>query len=69
MRPDWGVLLTGALTDRFGAIRISQVTMGLALLGCLLLALLTPVAAFASAVALGLCYGPVNPANTHIWPG
>ena len=59
-------LLTGALADRFGAIRISQMIMGFALLGCLLLTLSTPVAAFASAIALGLCYGPVNPASTHI---
>jgi MFS family permease len=40
--------------------------MRFALLGCLLMALSTPVAAFAGAVALGLCYGSVNPASTHI---
>ena len=40
--------------------------MRFALLGCLLMALSTPVAAFAGAVGLGLCYGSVNPASTHI---
>lgn len=59
-------LLTGVLADRFGAIRICQLTMGFALLGCLLLVISTPLAALASAVALGLCYGPVNPVSTHI---
>lgn len=59
-------LLAGAFADRYGAIRICQVTMGLALLGCAALAVSTPAAAAVSAVLLGLCYGPVNPASTHI---
>jgi len=59
-------LLSGRLADRFGALRISQVTMIFALAGCLLLAVSTPIAALASAIALGLCYGPVNPVSTHI---
>lgn len=59
-------LLTGALADRFGAIRICQLTMVFALMGCALLALSTPLAALASAVALGFSYGPVNPVSTHI---
>lgn len=59
-------LLTGALTDRFGSIRICQLTMIFACLGCALLTWSTPLAALASAIALGLCYGPVNPVSTHI---
>jgi len=59
-------LMTGALADRYGAIRVSQLTMIFAFIACYLFALGTPWAAFASAIALGLCYGPVNPASTHI---
>lgn len=59
-------LLSGRLADRFGALRVSQVTMLFALVGCLLLSVSTPLAALASAIALGLCYGPVNPVSTHI---
>ena len=59
-------LIAGALADRYGAIRVSQLTMIFAFLACCLFALGTPWAALASAIALGLCYGPVNPASTHI---
>ena len=59
-------LLSGRLADRFGALRTSQATMVFALAGCLLLSISTPLAALASAIALGLCYGPVNPLSTHI---
>jgi MFS family permease len=59
-------LLTGAFADRFGAIRICQLTMASAFVGVALLTLSTPAAALASAVFLGLCYGPINPVCTHI---
>ncbi|PPR63786.1 MAG: hypothetical protein CFH10_00414 [Alphaproteobacteria bacterium MarineAlpha4_Bin2] len=59
-------LLSGRLADRFGALRISQATMVFAFFGCLLLAVSTPLSALASAISLGLCYGPVNPLSTHI---
>jgi len=59
-------LLSGRLADRFGALRTSQATMVFALTGCLLLSISTPLAALASAIAFGLCYGPVNPLSTHI---
>ena len=59
-------LLSGRLADRFGALRTSQATMVFALTGCILLSISTPLAALASAIALGLCYGPVNPLSTHI---
>ena len=59
-------LIAGALADRYGAIRVSQLTMIFAFLACCFFAFGTPWAAFASAIALGLCYGPVNPASTHI---
>ena len=59
-------LLTGAVTDRYGAIRICQGTMVFAFIGVAVLTLSTPMAAVASAALLGLCYGPVNPVSTHI---
>ena len=59
-------LLTGAFADRFGAIRVSQIIMIFALIGVALLTLSTLLAAVASAILLGLCYGPVNPVTTHI---
>ena len=59
-------LLTSAVTDRYGAIRICQGTMVFAFIGVAVLTLSTPMAAVASAALLGLCYGPVNPVSTHI---
>ena len=61
-----GGLLTGAFCDRFGAIRVGQITMILAFFGVALLALSHPLAALLSAVVLGISYGPVNPFSTHI---
>ncbi len=61
-----GGLLTGAFCDRFGAIRVGQTAMVLAMLGVACLALSNPIAALASAVVLGISYGPVNPFSTHI---
>ncbi len=59
-------LATGAFAARFGAVRICQLTMVFVLLGVFALTLSTPLAAVASAVLLGLSYGPVNPASTEI---
>lgn len=59
-------LLTGAFADRFGALRICQLTMVFVFLGVAALALSTPLAALLAALLLGLSYGPVNPASTQI---
>ncbi|MGI9522363.1 MAG: MFS transporter [Hyphomicrobiaceae bacterium] len=59
-------LMTGALANRFGAIRVCQLSMVLAFFGVIALTVSTPLAAIASAVILGLSYGPVNPASTEI---
>ena len=59
-------LIAGACADRYGAVRVCQATMLLSLVGCAALSLAHPVAALASAIFLGLAYGPVNPASTHI---
>ncbi|MGI9410117.1 MAG: MFS transporter [Hyphomicrobiaceae bacterium] len=59
-------LLSGIAASRFGLIRVCQSTMVLVLAGALVLALSSPVAAIASAVLLGLSYGPINPVSTQI---
>ncbi|NKB58733.1 MAG: MFS transporter [Alphaproteobacteria bacterium] len=59
-------LLTGAFSDRFGAIRVAQTMMVLAMLGVACLALSNPLAALISAIVLGISYGPINPLSTHI---
>lgn len=61
-----GGLVTGSFAERFGAIRVGQFLMLLALIAVSILTLSTPLAAIAGAVLLGLCYGPVNPVSTHI---
>ena len=59
-------LLTGAFSDRFGAIRVGQTMMAVAFLGVACLAMSSPVAALLSAVLLGISYGPINTLSTHI---
>lgn len=59
-------LLTGAFSDRYGAVRVGQAMMLLAFLGVACLALSGPLAALLSAVVLGLSYGPVNPFSARI---
>ena len=59
-------LLSGIAASHIGLIRVCQSTMVLVLAGALVLALSSPVAAIASAVLLGLSYGPINPVSTQI---
>ena len=58
--------ITGPMVDRFGAIRVCQVTMLLAALAMLSLSRGTLFWAGASAVVLGCAYGPFNPASAHV---
>lgn len=58
--------VTGPLVDRFGAIRVCQVTMGFAALAMLSLGRGTIAWALVSAVVLGCAYGPFNPASAHV---
>lgn len=57
-------LLCGPVIDRFGPVRISQVTALLAAVGLCLIALPSAPALFAGAVVLGIAYGPGNPASS-----
>ncbi len=62
-------LVTGALTDRYGAIRVSQATMLFTALGMTTFTVATPWAAVVAAVFLGLAYGPTNPVSAQVLMG
>ena len=62
-------LISGALTDRYGAMRLSQATMLFTALGMAVFTFATPWAAVVSAIFLGLGYGPINPASAHVLMG
>jgi MFS family permease len=61
--------VTGNLVRRHGAIRVCQATMVCNALGLALLAMETVPATLAAASALGLAYGPFNPASAHVLAG
>jgi MFS family permease len=58
--------VTGTLVDRFGAIRVCQVTMLMAALAMLSFARGSIAWVLMSAVVLGCAYGPFNPASAHV---
>lgn len=57
---------TGSLVTRFGAMRTSQVCLGLVALGLGGLAIAEPLLALLGALVIGFGYGPVTPASTHM---
>ncbi len=59
-------LLSGGLAPRYGAIRVSQVGLGLALAGIALTATASWQVMVASALLLGIGLGPATPASSHI---
>jgi MFS family permease len=60
-----GSLAAGLLVERFGAIRTSQWALALSAAG-LVLAGLWPAATMGAAFLLGLGYGPITPASSHV---
>lgn len=56
----------GGLVLRWGALRVSQVCLGLVGLGLALFALSSPLLAVVAALLIGVGYGPVTPASSHI---
>jgi len=62
-------LAGGGFVARFGAIRVSQAAVAIAIAGALLMAV-TPVGAVAllaiAAVVIGTGYGPITPASSHV---
>lgn len=60
-----GSLSAGQLVERWGAIRASQYALLLSAAG-LALAALVPAALFPAALLVGLGYGPITPASSHV---
>jgi predicted MFS family arabinose efflux permease len=60
-----GSLSAGPLMERWGAIRISQWALLLSAVG-LLLAAVWPGALMLAALLIGLGYGPITPASSHV---
>ncbi|HXP30599.1 MAG TPA: MFS transporter [Stellaceae bacterium] len=56
----------GGPVRRYGAIRMSQVGCVLTAIGLALLTTANPWLAFLAAVVIGLGYGPITPASSHI---
>lgn len=59
-------LAGGAMVSRFGAIRVSQACLGLCALGLAVGALPHVAAVALGAFLIGLGYGPVTPASSHV---
>ena len=60
-----GSLSAGAMVDRWGAIRTSQGALLVSVAGLALAALL-PGALIVAALLIGLGYGPITPASSHV---
>jgi MFS family permease len=59
-------LAGGSLLRRWGAVRTSQASLLCAGAALLLVAVPHPIATAAGALLLGLSYGPLNPASSHL---
>lgn len=59
-------LVSGALVQRFGAIRLSQICLVACAAGLALTAVGSPAPIVAGAILLGFGYGPVTPASSHV---
>lgn len=59
-------LLSGQAVRRFGAIRLSQLGLILCMAGLLCVTLPSPWAVAAGAFLIGLGYGPITPASSHL---
>ena len=58
--------ITGNLVDRYGAIRVCQMTLLLSAASLLMLSSALLPLLIISAILLGMAYGPLNPASAHI---
>jgi len=59
-------LLSGGVVRRYGAIRASQIGLALCAAGVAMCAIESPIAAALGAVLIGLGYGPITPASSHL---
>ena len=59
-------LLGGGAVRRWGAVRLSQVGLACSTIGLCLCAIPHPVVMFLGAIFVGLGYGPITPASSHL---
>ena len=59
-------LLGGGAVRRWGALRLSQVGLACSTIGLCLCAIPHPVVMFLGAIFVGLGYGPITPASSHL---
>ncbi|MGE0658300.1 MAG: MFS transporter [Reyranellaceae bacterium] len=59
-------LFGGTFAARHGAIRVSQISLGLCTVGLLIFAIGSPWILVPAAVVLGIAYGPATPASSQI---
>lgn len=59
-------LLGGGAVRRWGALRLSQVGLACSTIGLCLCAIPHPVVMFIGAIFVGLGYGPITPASSHL---
>ena len=59
-------LLGGGAVRRWGALRLSQVGLACSTIGLVLCAFPHPAAIFIGAIFVGLGYGPITPASSHL---
>lgn len=59
-------LLGGGAVRRWGALRLSQVGLASSTIGLCLCAIPHPVVMFIGAIFVGLGYGPITPASSHL---
>jgi MFS family permease len=62
----FSALTAGGLVLRFGSVRVSQVCLGLCGLAMLLLTVVPLALMPAVAILLGIGYGPITPASSHV---
>src|SRR5690606_19076975 len=61
-----GALFGGTYAARYGAIRVSQVALGLCAAGLLIFTVGSAWILLPAAIVLGLAYGPATPASSQI---
>jgi len=59
-------VLGGTFVKRWGAIRLSQISLGLNAIGLVLCAIPSVVTMALGAFLIGVGYGPVTPASSHL---
>jgi len=62
----FSTILGGAAVKRWGALGLSQVCLGITSVGLLMCSISHPVTIVVGAMLIGLGYGPITPASSHL---